>query len=111
MPRLDIYNLSERAELRDNVAKLYRKSLLYLVSRALERDKDKPILGMRLYSKELKPRAGLNLIYSDGRGQVTVVQILDLLGREPIPQFLQLRYQVAADLPSQLLQLLVLGPK
>jgi hypothetical protein len=71
LPRLDIYNLSERAELRDNVAKLYRKSLLYLVSRALERDKDKPILGMRLYSKELKPRAGLNLIYSDGRGQVT----------------------------------------
>jgi hypothetical protein len=71
LPRLDIYNLSERAELRDNVAKLYRKSLLYLVSRALERDKDKPLLGMRLYSKELEPRAGLNLIYSDGRGKVT----------------------------------------
>ena len=42
-----------------------------LIETEKERDKDKPILGMRLYSKELKPRAGLNLIYSDGRGQVT----------------------------------------
>ena len=69
--RLDIYNLSEKAELADNVAKMYRKSLLYLVSRAFERESDKPILGMRRYSKELKARAGLNLIYSTGRGKVT----------------------------------------
>lgn len=71
LPRLDIYNLTEKAELEDNVAKMYRKSLLYMVSRAFEREKDKPILGMRRYSKLLEPRAGLNLIYSSGRGKVT----------------------------------------
>lgn len=71
LPRLDIYNLSEKAELADNVSKMYRKSLLYLVSRAFERELDKPILGMRRYSKLLEPRAGLSLIYSTGRGKVT----------------------------------------
>ncbi len=71
LPRLDIYNLSEKAELDDSVAGVYRKSLLYLVSRAFERDVDKPILGMRRYSKELKPRAGLNLIYSNSREKVS----------------------------------------
>jgi hypothetical protein len=71
LARLDIYNLSEKAELADNVAKMYRKSLLYLVSRAFERELDKPLLGMRRYSKLLEPRTGLNLIYSTGRGKVT----------------------------------------
>jgi hypothetical protein len=71
LPRLDVFNLSEKLELDDNTAKVYRKSLLYLVSRALEREPDKPILGMQRYSKELKSRAGLSFIYSNGRGNVT----------------------------------------
>ena len=71
LPRLDIYNLSEKAELDDSVAGVYRKSLLYLVSRAFERDVDKPILGMQRYSKDLKSRAGLNLIYSNSRNKVS----------------------------------------
>ena len=71
LPRLDIYSLTDKLELDDNVAKVYRKSLLYLVSRALERDIDKPILGMQRYSKGLRARAGMNLIYSNGRGNVT----------------------------------------
>jgi hypothetical protein len=71
LPRLDIYNLTEKAELGDNVAKLYRKSLLWLVSRAFERDQDKPILGMRRYSKKLRKRAGLKLNYATGRSNVT----------------------------------------
>jgi len=71
LPKLDVYSLSEKLELEDNTAKLYRKSLLYLVSRALEREIDRPILGMQRYSKALRNRAGLNFIYSNGRGNVT----------------------------------------
>lgn len=72
LPTLDIYSLVERLEKEDNVAYVYRKSLLFLVSRALERQADKPILGMQRYSKELPATSGLNLHYSDGRtGHVT----------------------------------------
>ena len=37
LPVLTLYNLTEKMEEDDNVALVYRKSLLYLVSRALER--------------------------------------------------------------------------
>jgi len=66
LPALSIYNLSEKLELDDNVALVYRKSLLYLVSRALERKIDKPILGMQRFSKKLTKRPGLSIQYSDG---------------------------------------------
>ncbi|SDP44083.1 C1 family peptidase [Desulforhopalus singaporensis] len=65
IPVLDIYNLSNKLELDDNVAFAYRKSLLYLVSRALERKIDKPLLGMQVYSKNLAA-PGLTINYSDG---------------------------------------------
>ena len=72
LPALDVYNLVERLEKDDNVAYVYRKSLLCLVSRALERQMDKPILGMQHYSKELGNVPGLDLRYSDGRtGDIT----------------------------------------
>ena len=45
-----IYNLKDELEQDDNVAKIYRKSLLYLVSKAFERVKDKPLLGMENYA-------------------------------------------------------------
>lgn len=66
--RMDIYNLSGKLERDDNVAKVYRKSLLFLVSRAFE---DKPLpaklLGMRKYSKNLAASVSrLNIYYSDG---------------------------------------------
>lgn len=67
LPKLTIYNLNERLEEDDNVAMAYRKSLLFLVSRALERQRKKPILGMRIYSKSLAAKSGLDLIYSNGR--------------------------------------------
>jgi pimeloyl-ACP methyl ester carboxylesterase len=67
LPKLTIYNLSEKLEEDDNVAKAYRKSLLFLVSRALERARHKPILGMQIYSKALEAKPGLELIYSDGQ--------------------------------------------
>jgi pimeloyl-ACP methyl ester carboxylesterase len=67
--RMQVFNLSERLELDDNVALVYRKSLLYLVSRAFEERREAPLLGMRIYSKEIDPPAGadLDFIYSRKR--------------------------------------------
>ena len=68
---LDIYNLNKQLELDDNVVLVYRKSLLFLVSRALERQTGKPILGMQRYSKKLSAKPGLKIHYSDGKTGVT----------------------------------------
>lgn len=67
--RMTVYNLTDKLEKDDQVAFAYRKSLLYLVSRALERGKDVPLLGMEAYSKKLPGIAGLDFVYSDGRGE------------------------------------------
>jgi hypothetical protein len=72
LPVLDIYNLTDKLERDDNVAKVYRKSLLYLVSRALERRLDKPILGMQRYTEKLDQKPGLTIHYSHGeKGKIT----------------------------------------
>jgi hypothetical protein len=68
-----IYNLKDELEQDDNVAKIYRKSLLYLVSKAFERVKDKPLLGMENY-EDLVTTVGPQplFIYSNGvEGQRT----------------------------------------
>jgi len=46
MERLHLDVLSDKLEADDNVGKVYRKSLLYLVSNALEADLHTPILGL-----------------------------------------------------------------
>ena len=46
MKRLHLHVLSDRNERDDNVAAIYRKSLLYFVSNALETDLRTPILGL-----------------------------------------------------------------
>jgi hypothetical protein len=46
MKRLHLRILSDRVERNDTVAVIYRKSLLYLVSNALEMDLRTPILGL-----------------------------------------------------------------
>ncbi|BDY04891.1 peptidase C1 [Ferrimonas sp. YFM] len=51
---LTVYNLSEQLELDDNVALVYRKSLLYLVSRAFEPVQCAKLLGMTRYQSELE---------------------------------------------------------
>lgn len=68
---MHVYNLTDEVEQDDNVGAVYRKSLLYLVSRAFE-EKIEPaeaLLGMQRYSKDLeKLRPGrLFFHYSDGR--------------------------------------------
>ena len=47
LPRTHISLLSDQLELDDNTAYVYRKSLLYLVSNALEADRRTPILGLQ----------------------------------------------------------------
>ncbi|AID99931.1 peptidase C1 [Klebsiella variicola] len=46
MKRMYLHILSDRIERADNVAAIYRKSLLYFVSNALEGDRRTPLLGM-----------------------------------------------------------------
>ncbi len=68
---LDVYNLRDALELADSVGP-YRKSLLYLVSHALERVTAQPLLGMEKHAGKLAAQPGLKLHYSDGRkGNVT----------------------------------------
>jgi hypothetical protein len=58
--RLHHFHLDEKSELQDSVAKIYRKSLLYLVSRAYERKGEVvPLMGMAKYLKQL-PTEGVN---------------------------------------------------
>ncbi len=68
--RMHVYNLNEKLELDDHVGHVYRKSLLYLVSRAFEEKIDPPesLLGMQLYSKKLEKLNPAHLFfhYSDG---------------------------------------------
>jgi hypothetical protein len=66
--KLLIYNLNEKLELDDQVAGAYRKSLLYLVSNALEESKERPLLGMQAFEEELPrlPRR-VEIIVSNGR--------------------------------------------
>jgi hypothetical protein len=67
--RMDIYNLSDKLEYDDHVIGIYRKSLLYLVSRSFEEDpRPAGILGMETYSKSLAARrANLTVHLSHGR--------------------------------------------
>lgn len=63
---MQVFNLSERLEQKDSVGKLYRKSLLYLVSRAFEESPPAPILGMQRYSARIPANERLRFIYSEG---------------------------------------------
>ena len=70
---MKIYNLKDELELDDNVAKVYRKSLLYLVSKAFERADDKPLLGMEKFEDLVTTiNSQPQFIYSNGvEGQRT----------------------------------------
>jgi len=61
-----VYNLTDEAEQDDNVAAIYGKSLLYLVSRALERKRDKPLLGLArdCRKRNLASVDGLDIVYA-----------------------------------------------
>ncbi|GAB6192702.1 hypothetical protein [Desulfocastanea catecholica] len=52
-------------------ALVYRKSFLYLVSRALERNTDMPLLVMQRSTKKLSKHAGLSIHYSNSKKGIT----------------------------------------
>ncbi|MDH3220488.1 MAG: peptidase C1 [Gammaproteobacteria bacterium] len=51
--KMQVFNLTDRLERDDQVGQVYRKSLLYLVSRAFEEDTPEAILGMKKYTDPL----------------------------------------------------------
>jgi pimeloyl-ACP methyl ester carboxylesterase len=69
---MHVYNLTDEVEEDDNVGMVYRKSLLYLVSRAFEERIEPPeaLLGMQRSSKDLEKLHPKSLFfhYSNGRG-------------------------------------------
>ena len=65
--RMGVYNLDEGLEEDDNVAKVYRKSLLYLVSNAFEEKQGEKILGMMKFAKAIPAHARLTFIESHGK--------------------------------------------
>lgn len=52
--KMGVYCLEDRVEKDDTVGGVYRKSLLYLVSNAFERDRGKPLLGMEKFHDEVQ---------------------------------------------------------
>lgn len=64
-----VYNLSETLELDDNVGKVYRKSLLYMVSRAFEETIPTAILGMMKYAKTESGLPAKSVYISEGPPQ------------------------------------------
>ncbi len=71
--QMAVYNLTDRLEQDDNVLGIYRKSLLYLVSNAFEREKGRPLLGMEKFSRHAPQIGGWpRFYYSDGvSGEIT----------------------------------------
>lgn len=64
--QMKIYNLEDQLERDDQVAGIYRKSLLYLVSNAFEEKRGEPLLGMQKFSKNINHQR-LSIIYSRGK--------------------------------------------
>jgi hypothetical protein len=79
--RVTIFNLTDKVEREDTVTKLYHKSLLYLVSEALDRRRKQPLLGMQKYLEDDREqilrawspkmhKSGPTVIYSRGGANV-----------------------------------------
>ncbi|MBL3599699.1 MAG: C1 family peptidase [gamma proteobacterium endosymbiont of Lamellibrachia anaximandri] len=64
--QLRIYSLSKELELDDNVAFVYRKSLLYYVSLACEEELGEEIVGMVEHNEQLPQNKDLRIIISKG---------------------------------------------
>ncbi|HUT23489.1 MAG TPA: C1 family peptidase [Sumerlaeia bacterium] len=62
--KLNVYNLTDELERADNVAGVYRKSLLYLVSNAFEEEEGAAIAGMERFKRRMPKIARLDVIYS-----------------------------------------------
>ena len=61
-----LYTLNDQAEQDDNVAKIYNKSLLYLISNALEDQRGEPLLGLE---KAVQQDPRLTKIFQSRQGE------------------------------------------
>ena len=106
--KLNVYAMTDRLERKDSVAKVYRKSLLYMVSRAFEEDVRPPaaVTGMEKHVKELikANHRGVDFHFSNGvassrdrtnssthggfdNDRITMNDVLKVvLGRSRVPQ-------------------------
>lgn len=64
--KLTMYTMADGFEKNDNCGEVYRKSLLYLIHRALEPEVDEPILGLE---RCVRGDAGLKRLFGIGGGQ------------------------------------------
>lgn len=69
--KLHVYLLDEQAEKDDNVAGVYRKSLLYLVSNAFEEERKMPLLGMEKFTGGIGADQGLRLFNTRDHAALT----------------------------------------
>jgi len=68
--QLSIYALTDKQEQDDHVAQIYRKSLLYLVSKSFEEQANAPIWGMQRFASQVPPLAlPHEFVYSVGEDQ------------------------------------------
>jgi hypothetical protein len=67
--QMTVYNLIDPLERDDHVIHVYRKSLLYLVSRAFEEQREAPILGMKIYSESIDDLGLSPLSFTYSRGK------------------------------------------
>ena len=70
LDEMTVYNLNAKFELDDHVAGIYRKSLLYLVSRAFEERAEMPILGMQVFNQDKKKFDLQNLSFEYSEGNI-----------------------------------------
>ena len=66
--RLTIFNMTDKTERDDSVASVYNKSLLYLVSEALESRRKTPLLGMEKFltkDRAIKKAIGKRVFEND----------------------------------------------
>lgn len=60
-----LYTLIDQAEQNDNCAKIYNKSLLYLISNAIENRRSEPLLGMEKFVRQDKE---LTTVFDERKG-------------------------------------------
>jgi hypothetical protein len=72
---MTIYNLSRDLEEDDHVARVYNKSLLYLVSRAFEETLPEKILGLEKYSETVGRRNLPRLTIHYSKGKVATARV------------------------------------
>lgn len=76
---LTVFNLDDATERQDNIAEIYNKSLLYLVSNSFEPERGTPLLGLNRFLTG--PETVVGAVPSKGRTALKIVR--DFLRKKP----------------------------